>query len=74
MFYVRERIGDAVEVSVEINDENVFTRCPRCGKEVPVDLAELFHCDEDSDLYGTGVFCDECGKVIRNSGCEHGCK
>ncbi len=47
MFYVKERISDAAEVSVEINEENVFTRCPRCGKEVSVDLAELFHGDED---------------------------
>ena len=29
MFYVKETINDAVEVKVEINDENVFCRCPR---------------------------------------------
>jgi len=74
MFYVKERISDAAEVSVEINEENVFTRCPRCGKEVSVDLAELFHGDEDSDLYGTAVFCDECSKVIRSRRCGYGCE
>jgi hypothetical protein len=31
-----------VEATVEITDENVFTRCPGCGDEVSVDLAELF--------------------------------
>ena len=42
MFYVKEKISDAVNVTVEITDENVFTRCPGCGDEVNVDLAELF--------------------------------
>ena len=27
MFYVKETMGDAVEVNIEINDENVFTDC-----------------------------------------------
>ena len=28
MFYVKERLSDTTEVSIEINDEKVFTRCP----------------------------------------------
>lgn len=31
MFYVKETMGDAVEVNIEINDENVFCRCPHVG-------------------------------------------
>ena len=42
MFYVKEKLSDAVEVTVEITDENVFCTCPGCGCEVGVDLAELF--------------------------------
>ena len=38
MFYVKENINEALEVTVEINDENVFCHCPRCGAEVPVDF------------------------------------
>ena len=34
MFYVKEKISDAVNVTVEITDENVFKRCPGCGNEV----------------------------------------
>ena len=30
MFYVKENINDTLEVTVEINDENVFCHCPRC--------------------------------------------
>ena len=70
MFYVKERLNDAVEVNVEITDENVFTRCPGCGDEVCVDLAELFGGDEDCDLYGTAVYCEECSRKIRNRDSE----
>lgn len=49
MFYVKEMMGDAVEVNIEINDENVFCRCPHCGSEVQVDLQEILS-DSDSDL------------------------
>ena len=72
MFYVKERLNDAVEVNVEITDENVFTRCPGCGDEVCVDLAELFGGDEDCELYGTAVDCEECSRNIRNERCGHG--
>ncbi len=73
MFYVKEKLSRAVEVTVEITDENVFTRCPGCGDEVGVDLAELFS-DSESDLYGTAVYCDECSREIRNKRCGHGRK
>ena len=57
MFYVKETMGDAVEVNIEINDENVFCRCPHCGSEVQVDLQEILS-DGDSDLFGTAVLCE----------------
>lgn len=61
MFYVKEKLNDAAEVSVGITDENVFCRCPVCGCEVKVDLMAIFE-DEDADLTGTAVMCDDCGK------------
>lgn len=64
MFYVKERLNDTMEVSIEITDENVFCHCPMCGTEVPVDIAEILS-DGESDLFGTAVFCDECGKKVR---------
>lgn len=32
MFYVKEKINDVMEVSIEINDENVFCTCPKVRK------------------------------------------
>ena len=67
MFYVKEKLNDTMEVSIEITDENVFCHCPMCGTEVPVDIAEILS-DGESDLFGTAVFCDECGKKVRAGG------
>jgi len=61
MFYVREKINNTVEITVEIHDDNVFCTCPGCGCKVGVDLAELFS-DGEGDLYGTAVYCKECSR------------
>ena len=61
MFYVKASISETVEITVEIQDDNVFCVCPECGSEVYVDLAEVFS-DGEGDLYGTAVFCSECSK------------
>ena len=61
MFYVKEKLSDTVEVTIEIHDDNVFCTCPGCGFEVGIDLAELFS-DGESDLYGTSVYCLECSR------------
>ena len=64
MFYVKENINEALGVTVEINDENVFCHCPRCGAEVPVDLNE-FVGDAEFDLFGTAICCTECSRKMR---------
>lgn len=64
MFYVKETINDAVEVKVEIDCDNVYCRCPRCCREVQVDLGEFF-CDEDFDIYTTSLFCEDCSRKVR---------
>ena len=72
MFYVKEQLNDAMEVSIEINDENVFCRCPHCGSKVRVDLAEVF-ADGNGDIFGTAVLCDKCSERLmegKDCGCE----
>lgn len=61
MFYVKEKINDVMEVSIEINDENVFCTCPKCGKEVRVDLVEVL---EEGDLVSTQVCCNTCSETM----------
>lgn len=63
VFYVKEKINDSMEISIEINDENVFCTCPKCGKEVRVDLVEVL---EEGDLVSTQVCCNTCSETVRN--------
>lgn len=64
MFYVKESLNDAMDISIEITDENVFCHCPLCSTEVSVDIAAIFH-DGEGDLYSTSVYCSDCSKKIR---------
>ena len=62
MFYIKTKQHSGKMVSTEITDENVFTRCPGCGREMPVDLADIF-ADGEGDLFSTKIFCAACTKA-----------
>lgn len=64
MFYVKEKMSDVAEVTIEFTGENVFCTCPKCGVEVPVDLAEVLK-DGKSDLFSTAVCCADCSRKIQ---------
>lgn len=66
MFYVKGKISDDAEIRIDITDENVFCTCPGCGREVGVNLPEVF-ADGEGDLFGTAVYCDECSSKIRTT-------
>ena len=42
MFYLKTQMPNGGVAKTEITDENVYTRCPDCGRELPVDLVEVF--------------------------------
>ena len=54
MFYMKHK-----GTKLEIRDDNVYSMCPECGREYPVDLHDILSC-EHSDLYGTAVYCEKC--------------
>lgn len=60
MFFVKHET-EGMLVKVEINDENVFTICPKCGKEHKVNLGFVL-CESEMDLCGTQVFCEKCSR------------
>ena len=61
MFYIKTKQLSGKAITTEITDENVFTRCPECGREIPIDLAEIFS-DGEGDLCSTQVVCAACTK------------
>ena len=66
MFYIKTKQHSGKMVSTEITDENVFTRCPECGREMPIDLAEIF-ADGEGGLFSTQIFCAACTTGITES-------
>ena len=61
MFYIKTRKRNGKTTRTEITDENVFTRCPECGRELSVDFAEVFG-DGEGDLFSTAIICSACTK------------
>jgi hypothetical protein len=61
MFYLKTKLANGKVVKTDITDENLFTRCPDCGRELPVDLVEVFS-DGEGDLFSTSIICSTCTK------------
>ena len=59
MFYIKDTLFGAIEVTTEIGPDNVFCRCPYCGKEVQVNLSLLMS-DGQGDLLSRSVVCNDC--------------
>ena len=59
MFYLKHK-----GKKLYIDDTNVFTTCPKGGKERRVNIQDVLG-DGESDLFGTAVYCQDCGKLIR---------
>jgi len=58
MYYVKSKLKGA-EIKINIDDENVYTRCVICGKEIKIDIVDEIKCFTDFDLYGTGRICSQ---------------
>ena len=64
MFYIKDKLYGAIEVTTEIGPDNVFCKCPYCGKEVQVNLSLLMS-DGKGDLLSRSVVCDNCKRVSK---------
>lgn len=62
MFYVKTNITDDVEIKVNLYDDEIFTQCIKCEKEIQVDTEFLKSILEDGDLTSTSIYCEECSK------------
>lgn len=69
MFYLKTKLANSKVVKTDITDENVFTRCPDCGRELPVDLAEVFS-NGEGNLFSTSIICSACTKKSAEK-CSH---
>ena len=61
MFYLKTKLANGKVVKTDITDENVFTCCLECGRELSIDLVEVFS-DGEGDLFSTSIICSACTK------------
>lgn len=60
-YYVKEITENGGEIRIPITEDNVFARCPQCGKEHRVsNFIDIVQGDEDFDLYSTQTYCESC--------------
>jgi len=62
MFYVKEKISENAEILIELDGENIFTKCPDCGEEFIVDEEVLAEVLEHGSFYDTSLYCEKCSK------------
>lgn len=61
MFYTKLRLSENSKVITRLSDKNVYSICPKCGKEIQVNLSDVLK-EEDTDLHTTCVYCKSCAK------------
>lgn len=68
MFYTKLTLSENSKVITSLSDKNVYSICPKCGKEIRVNLSDVLK-EEDTDLHTTGVYCNSCAtKRLENLG------
>ncbi len=67
MFYVKTQLDENTAILTEITDENVFTCCPDCRREILVDLNDVIDDEGQLDLFGVSVCCTECSRKRWNA-------
>jgi len=64
MFYIKTNISDNVEIKVDLYDDEIYTKCLKCGKEMQVETEILKQVLEDGDLSSSSLYCEKCSKEV----------
>lgn len=64
MFYIKTSINDNVEIKVDLYDDEIYTQCANCGKEMQVETGILKEVLKDGDFASTSLYCEECSKEV----------
>ncbi len=67
MIYLKTEV-DGVERKIEIYNDEFYTTCPKCGKEVQVCEDMLKDCIDD--FVGTNWYCKECREGVGDNQVE----
>ena len=61
MFYTKTKLSNQTDIKTIIAD-NVFTICPKCGKEISVDLVNVIKELPEFDFFSTRIYCNDCSE------------
>ncbi len=67
MFYLKKKVNGDVELKIDLYDDEIYTICPKCGKELQVGNETLAGVLKDCDLASTSLYCEECSKNINKN-------
>lgn len=67
MFYVKKKINDDTELKINLYDDEIYTTCPKCGKEMKLDTEDVKLVLRDSDFSSGILYCEECSKEINKN-------
>lgn len=65
MLYIKTKLNEHVEIKVELYEDEIYTRCGGCNKEVPIEpenIATIIN--EGSNFAGTTFYCEKCSKGV----------
>ena len=66
MFYIKTSISNSIEIKVDLYEDEIYTQCPKCGKEIQLETEELANIIKDQALASTSVYCEQCSKEVKN--------
>lgn len=64
MVYIKSKISDNAEIKIDLYDDEIYTQCPKCGREMQVETEILRELLKDGCLVGVSIYCSECSKSI----------
>lgn len=64
MFYVKTNISDDIEIKVDLYDDEIYTQCPKCGKEIQLEAEHLAEIVKDQGLSDTSTYCEKCSEEV----------
>ncbi|RIJ64129.1 hypothetical protein [Rummeliibacillus sp. POC4] len=68
MFYVKTKLNDSIEIKVDLYEGEIFTACPKCGKEIQLESTDIIQIFQDGgDFASTSFYCHECSKIMHSS-------
>lgn len=66
MLYAKGKTSDGKDVTIELHRTNIYTKCEKCGKEIPYDIVSAATSEHEQygriRIFGAVTICGECCK------------